>query len=59
MNDMENISISFSMVSDNNVISLLLCGDGKFDDKKNRKILLMSTIRFIKDSQRLDEQLFW
>ena len=59
MNDMENISISFSMVSDNNVISLLLCGDGKFHDKKNRKILLMSTIRFIKDSQRLDEQLFW
>ena len=45
------------MVSDNNLIGLLLHGDDKFDDKKNKEIL-MSTIRFIKDSQRFDEQLF-
>ena len=45
------------MVSDNNLISLLVHGDDKFDDTKNQKIL-MSTLRFIKDSQRLDEQLF-
>ena len=46
MNDLENIPISFSTVSDNNLISLLLYGDDKFDDTKSRKIL-MSTIRFI------------
>lgn len=37
MNDMENISIFFSIVRDNNVINLLLYGDDKFDDIKNRK----------------------
>ena len=58
MNDLENIPISFSMVNDNSLISLLLYGDDKFDDTKNRKIF-MSTIRFVKDLQRYDEQLFW
>ena len=53
MNDLENIPISFSKVSDNNLISLLLHGDDKFDTK-NRKILI-PTIRIIKDSQKFDE----
>ena len=57
MNDLENISVSFSTFSDNNLISLLLYGDDKFDDTENRKIM-MSTIRFIKDSLRFDEKLF-
>ena len=56
MNDLENVPISFSMASDNNLISLLLYGGDKVDDTKYRKIL-MSTIRFIKDSQGFDEQL--
>ena len=56
-NDLENVPISFSTVSNNNLISWLLYGDDKFDDTKNRKIL-MSTIRFAKDSQRFDEELF-
>ena len=43
--------------SDNNLISLLLHGDDKFDGTKNRKTLML-TFRFIKDSQRFDEQLF-
>ena len=55
INDLENIPTAFSTVSDNSLISLYLHGDGKFDDTKNRKIL-MSTIRFIQDSQRFDEQ---
>ena len=54
MNDLENIPISFSKVSDNNLISLFLHGDDKFDDTKNRKILI-PTIRIIKDSQKFDE----
>ena len=55
MHDLENIPISFFTVRDKNLISLFLYGDDKFDDAKNRKIL-MSTIRFIKDSQKLDEE---
>ena len=47
----------FSTVSDINLISLFLYGDGKFNDTKNRKVL-MSASRFIKDSQKFDEQLF-
>ena len=50
MNDLENIPIFFSTVSDNNLISLLLYSVDKFDDTKNRKMLL-STIRFIEDSE--------
>ena len=58
MNDLEKIPTSFSPVSDNNLISLLLYGDDKFDDTKNRKIL-MSAIRFVKDSESFKQQLFW
>ena len=47
MNDLENIPISFSTASDNNLISLLLYGNERFNDTKNEK-MLMSTIRFIK-----------
>ena len=59
MNDLENILISFSTVSDNNVISLLVYDrfDDRFDDTKNRKIL-MSTITSLKDSEIIYEQLF-
>ena len=57
MNDFENFPTSFSTVIDNNLISLFLYGDGKFDGIKNWKIL-MSTIRFINDPQRFDEQPF-
>ena len=58
MYDLENIRISFFTVSDNSLINLDLYGIDKFDDIKYRKIL-MSTIRFIKDSQRFDNQFFW
>ena len=39
MNDLKNIPISFSTVSNNNLISWLLYGDDKFHDTKNNKIL--------------------
>ena len=54
MNDLEIIPISFSTISDSDLISLLLYVDDKFDDAKNRK-LLMLTVRFILDSQRFNE----
>ena len=38
--DLENIPISFSTVNDINLISFLLFGDDKFDDAKNRKIVV-------------------
>ena len=47
MNDLENIPFSFSAVSDNNLISLLLSDNDKFTVTKNRKIS-MSTVIFIK-----------
>ena len=55
MYDLENIRISFFTVRDNSLISLDLYGIDKFDDIKYQKIL-MSTIRFIKDSQWFDNQ---
>lgn len=47
---LENILISFSTVSDNNLISSLLYDDNNFNDTKNR-------IRL--SSQAFNEQLFW
>ena len=38
MNDLENIPISFPMITDNNLISFLLYGNDKFDDTKNRTL---------------------
>ena len=35
MNDLENIPMSISTVSDNDLIILLLYNDDKFDDTKN------------------------
>ena len=58
MNDFGNTKIPFAAVSDNNLISLPLYGNDKLDDRRNRKIL-MSTIRFIEDSQRFNEQFFY
>ena len=57
MYGLENIRIFFFTASDNSLISLDLYGIDKFDEIKYRKIL-MSTIRFIKDSQGFDNQFF-
>ena len=38
------------------LIDLILYGSDKLDDKKNHNIL-MPTIKFVKDSQRFDENL--
>ena len=55
MDELNEIDISFS-TNENELIDLILYGSDKFDDKKNYNIL-MSTIKFIKDSQRFDENL--
>ena len=56
MNELNEIDSSFSTLNENKFIHLILYGSDKFDDKKNNNIL-MSTIKFIKDSQRFDENL--
>ena len=38
-NDLENIPISLSKVSDNILLSLSLYGDDKFDGTKNRRLI--------------------
>ena len=56
MNELNEIDSSFPTLNENKFIDLILYGSDKFDDKKNRNIL-MSTIKFIKDSQKFDENL--
>ena len=56
MNDFNEIDTSFSTWNETKFIDLIFYGSNKFDDKKDRKIL-MSIIKFIKDSQRFDEHL--
>ena len=56
MSQLNEIDSSFSALNENKFIGLILYGRDKFDDKRNHNIL-MSTIKFIKDSQRFDENL--
>ena len=56
MNELNEIDSSFSTLNENKLIDLILYGSDKFDDIKNHNIL-MSTIKFIKDSERFDENL--
>ena len=56
MNELNEIDSPFSTLNENKLIDLLLYGYDKFDDKKNRNILML-TIKFIKGSQRFDENL--
>ena len=56
MNELNEIDSSFSTLNENKFIDLTLYDSDKFDDKKNHNIL-MFTIKFIKDSQRFDENL--
>ena len=54
MNELNETGSSFSTLNDNKFIDLILYGVDKFEDKKNHNIL-MSTMKFIKDSQRFDK----
>ena len=55
MNELNKIDSSFSILNENKFTGLILYGSNKFYDKKPR--ILMCTIKFIKDSQRFDENL--
>ena len=58
MNELNEICSSFSTLNENNFIDLILYGSDKFEDKKNHNIF-MCTIKFIKGSQRFDENLLY
>ena len=49
MNELNEIDSYFSTLNENKFVDLILYGSDKFDGKKNHNIL-MSTIKFIKDS---------
>ena len=56
MNELNETASSFSTLTENKFIDLILYGSDNFDDKKNLNIL-MSTIKFTKDFQIFDENL--
>ena len=51
VNKVNQINENFSYLSDDNKVSLLLCGDSSFDDNKNNFILLTS-ITYIIETER-------
>ena len=56
INDLNEVDSSFCTLNENKFIDLILYGSDKFDAKKSHNIL-MSTIKFISNSQRFDENL--
>ena len=58
MNELNEFDSSFSTLNENKFIDLILYGSDKFDDKKNHNIL-MYAIKFVKGSQRFDENLLY
>ena len=57
MNNLRNIDSDLPTLRDENLTNILLYGSQTYDDKTNQ-IISMSVIRYIKDSQRIDEPLF-
>ena len=57
MNNLRNIDSDLPTLRDENLTNILLYGNQIYDDKTNQ-IISMSVIRYIKDSQRIDEPLF-
>ena len=54
MNSVKSIIPNFESLTHNNGIDILLCGDSRFDENKN-KIILEETINYLKNSNRF----FW
>ena len=57
MNSLKFICDNFDFMSDNVKEDLLLYGDSRLDENKNKDIL-KATIRFIKNSERFSGSLF-
>ena len=57
MNSVKSIIPNFESLTDNNRIDILLYGDSRFDENKN-KIILEATINHLKNSERFSASLF-
>ena len=57
MNSVKSIIPNFESLTDNIRIDILLYGDSRFDENKN-KIILEATINYLKNSERLSWSLF-
>ena len=57
MNSVKSIIPSFETFTDNNRIDILLYGDSRFDENKN-KIILEATINYLKISKIFSGSLF-
>ena len=57
MNSVNSVISGFALMSDNNKKDLLLFGDSRFDENKNR-FILEATLMYIKNSERFSGSLF-
>ena len=57
MNSVKSVFQNFEFLSENNKKGLLLFGDSRFDENKN-KVILEATLTFIKKSERFTGSLF-
>ena len=57
MNSVNSIIPNFESMNDNVKKDILLFGDSRFDDNKN-KIILETTINFLKNTKRFSQSLF-
>ena len=57
MNNVKSIIPNFESLTDNNRIDILLHGESRFDENKN-KIILEVTINHLKNSERFSGSLF-
>ena len=57
MNNVTSIISNFESLIDNDKINILLYGDSKFDENKN-KIVLEAAINYLKNSKRFSGSLF-
>ena len=57
MNKVNQIDENFSYLSDDNKVSLLLCGNSRFDDNKNN-FILSASITYILETERFSTSFF-
>ena len=57
MNSVKSIGNNFEYMTDNNKITLLLYGDSRFDENKN-KFILQSSVKYIKTTERFSGSFF-
>ena len=57
MNSVKSIIPNFESLTENNRIDILLYGDSRFDENKN-KIILEATINYLKKSKRYSGSFF-